>query len=268
MYEVYHREPRPDGTGTLTESFVLRDMGGLAKGSLDGVRKKFSVRAMQETLRQLEEEMTDGSLNVGDWRKGEIQITKLIGVVVNRFYIEVEYEVLFPPRAGQPEPSLGTFRNIVWVSGVDAGAAAFLLTADGCIVLTHSFRHAARRWTLELPRGIRKPGESAVACALREGHEEAGAERTATSRVVDLGIHDPDTGILRQQARVIAITDITVDPARVDRDVSESLMRPVAIPVRVYLDMVRDGQITCGWTNGAFTKALANGLFDPSMFVR
>ncbi len=268
MYEIVHREPHPDRPGVvLSESVTIRDMGGLAAGSLAGVRAKFSVQSMNETLTRLETEIADGSLNIGDWRKGEIEIVRLIGIVANRFYLEAEYEVLFPPRKGQASPNRGTYRNIVWVSGVDAGAGALPLTADGGIVLTRSFRHAVRRWTLELPRGIRRPGEDAVACALREAREEAGVERTATSRTVDLGIHDPDTGLLRQEVRIVAITDVVADPERVDRDVSESLMGPVVIPIPRFLAMVREGRIPCGWTTGAFTKAIAHGLIDPKLLT-
>lgn len=260
------RDP-DDGSRVLSQCVTLRDESGLADGSLRAVREKFSIPAMETTLGKLESELTDGTMYLGDWREGEIQILRLIGIVANRFYVEVEYEVLFPPRKGQSRPNRGTYRNIVWVSGVHAGAGAFLLTAAGEIILTRSFRHAVRRWTLELPRGIRRPGEDSVACAIREAREEAGAALTETSRTVDLGVHDPDTGLLRQEVHIVGITDVVADPERVDRDVSESLMGPVAIPIPQFLSCVRDGKILCGWAGGAFTKALAHGLIDPRLLI-
>jgi 8-oxo-dGTP pyrophosphatase MutT (NUDIX family) len=261
MYEFAHSEPHPTHKGVaLSECVVIRDFGGLAKGSLAGVREKFSIKAMDAMLTQLTTEIGDGSLYLGSWEKGEIQITKLIGITANRFFIEAEYEVLFPPRKGQSTPNIGTYRNIVWVSGVEAGAGAFPLTKDGDIVLTRSFRHAARRWTIELARGGRLPGEDAKTCAVREMTEETGARPTDASQYVDLGMLDPDTGLLRQEGRLIAITDVVVDSEKVDRDVSESFMQPVVVSAPQFLRMVRTGEITCGWAMGAFTKALAHGL--------
>jgi ADP-ribose pyrophosphatase len=52
--------------------------------------------------------------------------------------------------------------------------AAVLPMLDGRIVVERQFRHAARRWMLEIPRGGIEPGESAEEAARKEVLEEIG----------------------------------------------------------------------------------------------
>ena len=70
----------------------------LADGSLRGVKRKFADSIRQAMIHQLIDEILDESIYLGDWQKGEIQITGIKRIVSNRFWTEVEYFVLFPPK--------------------------------------------------------------------------------------------------------------------------------------------------------------------------
>lgn len=234
----------------------------LAQGSLAGCRKKFAKSNQAAVVEKIVAELENGTLYLGDWTKGEIQIVGIKRLITNRFWTEVEYDVLFPPKPGMAEPARGTYRNVRWNSGVDAGAGALCITRSGEIVLLHSFRHAVRRWTLELPRGIRKPDETPEQCALREAQEECGVVITDDTQIINLGIHDPDTGIVYQEVPIIALTNVEVDEAKVSRDVSESTLAPVVLSLREFLDGVSSGQIKDGWIRSAVLVALARGIIQ------
>lgn len=234
--------------------------GQLADGSLGSVRAKFADSIRHRLIHQLIAEVMDGTLYLGDWQKGEIQITGIVRITTNRYWTEIDYHVLFPPKPGKTEPAKGTYRYIIWNAGESAGAAALLITTGGDIIVLKSFRHAARRWCLEIPRGVRKPGESDEDCAKREASEECGAQLTEDSRVLNLGPLEPDTGALRSQVPIVIITNVVADASKVRRDVSESVMGPVVMTRSEFLAAIRNRDIKDALLCGAFTMAMAHAL--------
>lgn len=248
--------------------------GRFADGSLASVRTKFADVLREGMVAQLVEEVLNGTKSVeqvatgrfylGDWTKGEIEITGIIRIVVNRYWTEIDYSVLFPPRPGKTEPAAGSYRNIIWNAGVEAGAAAFLITESGEIIVLTCFRHAVRRWCLEIPRGVRKPGESNGDCAKREANEECGATLTEQSQVIELGSLEPDTGVMRNRVPVVLITNVQVDPAKVRRDVSESELRAIRLTKAKFMAKVRSGELKDALLLAAYTQALAHGVFKKS----
>jgi ADP-ribose pyrophosphatase len=239
---------------------VIRLETDLAEGSLKSARAKFAKANQPALIESLIRELEDGTLYRGEWRKGEIEIVGIQKIISNRFWTEVEYNVLFPPRLAGGDPAKGTYRSIVWNSGPAAGAGALLITKDREVVLLRSFRHAVRRWTLELPRGIKKPDESYEECAIREAQEECGAMLTESSSVIDFGVHEPDTGVLRQEAHIMCVTNVEINEEKVSRDVSESVMQPVVVTLEKFREMVVAGEVRDGWIISAVFQAQVRGL--------
>jgi hypothetical protein len=239
---------------------TVHDFGrALPVGSLKNARVKFAQRRQRETIDAIIAELDDGTMYVGDWRKGEIQITGIARIVANRFWCEVEYTVLFPPITGDI-PGEGTYRVIRWNSGRMSGVAALCLTENNEIVVLRSFRHAARRWCLEACRGAIKPGESIETCGLREAEEECGVQPTQSSQVIDLGIFDADTGALMADTHIVLVTNCKVDEAKVSRDLSESSMKPQVMSLAQVKEGIASNTIRDSFLMGGLMMAWSKGL--------
>ncbi|MBI4407088.1 MAG: NUDIX domain-containing protein [Candidatus Kerfeldbacteria bacterium] len=237
---------------------VLDLNGQLADGSLASVRKKFAQSIQSALIHRLIAEVEDTSLYLGDWQKGEIQITGIVRITTNRYWTEIDYSVLFPPKPGKIEPAKGTYRNIVWNAGETPGCGALLQSSSGDLIVVRSFRHAMRSWRLELPTGVRRPDESDEACAIREATEECGV--VSFTRAIRLGMVQPDTGVLRSNMPVYLLTDVVVDGARVQRDISESTMGPIQLTWADYRRRVVSDEINDARLLAAIEKARAHDL--------
>lgn len=101
-----------------------------------------------------------------------------------------------------PSGALGTYvREISWPQleqGLD-GIAVIPVLEDGRIILTASYRHATRRWCLEIPKGGTDPEGIAITIK-RELLEEAGVEIIGEPKLV--GYNTPDNGILASRVPV------------------------------------------------------------------
>lgn len=247
---------------------IIETHSNLAEGSLLGCRQKFSVKGQRavigEILNELDPTTGGEKLYLGDWTKGEVQITGLRRIIVNRFWCEPEYEVLFPPKPGKMEPAAGTYRCIRWNVGITPGVAALCITNDQSVVLVREFRHAARSWITGIPRGLRNPGESIEQCGLREANEESGVATTADSKVFDLGQVHPDTGVLMSTPRLICVTNVTVDDALRNRDVSESAMGTNVVSLAEIAGLIRSNDLGDGFTQAALLRATVQGLLSPT----
>lgn len=239
--------------------FQVFDFGGsLPVGSLKNARQKFAARRQREAVDQIIAELENGELYLGDWQKGEIEITGIQRILANRFWCEVEYAVLFPPRNGT-KPAAGTYRVIRWNSGRMSGVAALCLTENNEIVVLKSFRHAARRWCLEACRGAINPDESIEGCGLREAQEECGVQPTEKSEIVDLGVFDADTGALMADSHIVLVTNCRVDESLVNRDLSESSLKPLVLPLAKVKELIAQNEIRDSFLMGGLMQAWARG---------
>ncbi len=237
--------------------FQVYDFGSsLPAGSLKNMRAKFSKRRQRDAVAEIIAELDNGQLYLGDWKRGEIQIAGISRILANPFWCEVEYKVLFPPRSGD-QPAGGTYRVIRWNSGRMSGVAAICLTEDNEVVVLKSFRHAARRWCLEAPRGAILPDESIVQCGVREAEEECGVQLTEASEVIDLGVFDADTGALAADTHIVLVTKCRVDESKVNRDLSESSLKPLVMPLGVVMAMIASNQIRDSFLMGGIMMAQA-----------
>jgi len=129
------------------------------------------------------------------------------------------------------------------------GVITIPITHDDRIILVRQFRHPARMWMLELPRGSRNPGESPEAAAAREIHEEIGCRCTATE---SLGRVSPDSGQLSSIPHIIAAR-VRRDGAP-EREETETIDRTVAMPYAILRSACERGEILDGYTLAAVTR--------------
>ena len=240
---------------------VLKFRGKLTAGAEPNLRSKFAEALQVRAVEDIVQEFQDGTLYLGDWRAGEIQVTGTEGIVTNRFWTEVEYDVLFPPKQGD-KPAAGTYRTIRWNAGRTPGASALCITEDFEVVLLRSFRHAVRRWCLEIPRGAKLPNEELEQCAIREAREECGVILTSSSKVIELGPLEPDTGIIAADVPVFLIANCEVDLNKVNRDVSESKMGPVILSRDELRTRIQNKEIKDAQLLAALTQASVAGYWN------
>lgn len=230
----------------------------LPDGAEKNLRIKFAESQRRTVVEQIVAELTDGTLYRGDWRKGEIEITGIKKVISNRFWTEIDYEVLFPPKQAGATPPAGSYRVVRWNAGIEPGTAVLCLTRNGDVVLTRNFRHATRSWEYEIPRGLRAD-ETLEECGLREASEEAGITPTADSRVIDLGQFVPDSGMCLQIPRLLLVTNVEIDEDLCSRDVSESAITTLVLKQEEVCQLIDSGKIRDGFTIAAMLKAGLKG---------
>lgn len=102
----------------------------------------------------------------GDYKKGEIEITAENKVFENRFCEFFDDKVKFPSGAE------GTFLRLAMKGKYSV--AVLPVTTDGKMLFVKTFRHSARGWGYEVPKGYGSETEAPEVCAKRELLEETG----------------------------------------------------------------------------------------------
>ncbi|RLV09871.1 NTP pyrophosphohydrolase [Streptomyces griseocarneus] len=151
-----------------------------------------------------------------------------------------------------PGGFLGLYVRMLSTAAAPGAVVLPLAGADGVVLVEH-YRHATRSWHWEAPRGNGRTGASGAETAARELAEELGTQAT---ELVPLGRVHPDTGLLGDCVELFA--------ARVEGtgtlDTAEGIRRAVTRPWPTVADMIANGDITCGFTIAAFTRARLKGL--------
>ena len=117
-------------------------------------------------------------MNKGDYRKGEIELAKEVKVYENRFCEFFDDEVIFPSGIS------GKFLRLSMKGGYSV--AILPVTKRGEMVFIKTFRHSARGWGFEIPKGYGAETETPIECAKRELKEETG---WTAKRFIDLGLY-------------------------------------------------------------------------------
>ncbi|WP_212992898.1 NUDIX hydrolase [Actinoplanes auranticolor] len=155
-----------------------------------------------------------------------------------------------------PAGSLGTYSRVI-SAGNAIGVVILPQVGEG-IVLVHHFRHSTRTWHLEIPRGFGMPGSDPVDDARRELLEEIGVSATALH---DLGEVYPDSGAMGSPVRLF-YAEVSDPPSAADQEEGIDAIRIVS-PGELGR-MIRDEEITDGFTITAYTRALLRGLLPAS----
>jgi ADP-ribose pyrophosphatase len=121
------------------------------------------------------------------------------------------------------------------------------------VLLIRHFRHATRRWHLEIPRGFSMPGLSNEENARKELKEEIEADAT---RLEDLGHLYPNTGMGTEYvALYYAEVAAYGSPQK-----SEGIAEILPVSLEDLETMIRDDLLTDGYTLAAYTRARLKGL--------
>lgn len=163
-----------------------------------------------------------------------------------------QYMTIFRDAVRFPDGSLGTyFRFVDWGEGVPG--VIVLPVYQGQVLLVRHFRHATRRWHLELPRGYGQEGRTPEENARRELAEEIGAD---ISRLVLMGSSHPDAGAsIEEDAFFYAEVAAYSKP-----DADEAIAEIVRVSVPEFERLMREDQITDGFTLTAYARAKLRGM--------
>lgn len=138
------------------------------------------------------------------------------------------------------------------INRIGNGAAA-LPVFEGRVCLTKQFRHALRRWSLEIPRGAMEPGETPEEAARAEVHEEIGGD---VDDIVPLGLIHGSTNLYFNGAHAFFARLSRVGAPQIEEAIAS--VEQVAIPE--FEQMILSGEITDAMTIAAFLHARLRGL--------
>lgn len=172
-----------------------------------------------------------------------------IGIVFEDPYIIIIRDLVEFPDGHQG----GYFRLFNQADLKGGQGVAILLEMDGRFLLLNQFRHPIRAWSFEIPRGFGEPGVKALDQARNEVKEEIGGE---ISEVIDLGIYHSNTGLEGNKVQLFYARLISVGkPAK-----SEGIESLNWVTHNELKEMIKNGQITDGFTIATYTRAILNGL--------
>ncbi len=115
---------------------------------------------------------------------------------------------------------------------------------SGDIVFVEVYRHAVKRWVLELPGGLGEEGESPEVSALRELKEETGLEAGQFKRI---GLMNVDPGLLSHDTYVFRASDCTGWDAS-HSDSADQIRGVISLSLAEVERRVAEGEIVHGPT--------------------
>jgi ADP-ribose pyrophosphatase len=134
-----------------------------------------------------------------------------------------------------------------------ADGSAVLPLFDEKIVLTRQFRHAIRRWSLEIPRGAIESGQSPEDAARAEVREEIGGE---IDTLQPLGFMHGSTNIYANGAHLFFATLTRVGQPQLE----EAITSIEQVSIVEFEKLITSGEIVDSFTLGAFTHARLRGF--------
>jgi ADP-ribose pyrophosphatase len=151
-----------------------------------------------------------------------------------------------------PSGTMSTYSRLVNPENTVPGVVV-LPVYQGQVLLIRHFRHATRTWHLEIPRGFGTQGFSSEENARRELEEEIEA---TPLRLVSLGQVYPNTGMTSACDELFLAEVESYGNAEIEEAITEIL----PTPVQEFERMIRDNEISDGFTLAAYTRARLKGL--------
>ncbi len=151
-----------------------------------------------------------------------------------------------------PGGSMGIYSRLVDPDNAVPGVIV-LPVYQGQVLLIRHFRHATRAWHLEIPRGFGTKGLTSEENAKRELEEEIGAK---PSRLISLGQIYPNTGMTSECNELFFAEVESYGNVEIEEAITDLLPTSVSEFER----MIRDNEITDGFTLAAYVRAKLKGL--------
>jgi ADP-ribose pyrophosphatase len=171
---------------------------------------------------------------------------------------EDPYLIVLRDAVRKPDGSLGTYVRTVPASG-SAGAAVIPLI-DNKIVLLRHYRHATRKWHLEIPRGSGEEGINAADQVRKELREEIEAD---ADDLIYLGEFHTNSGGASDQVELFLAKIPALGSPQTDEGIDAIEICTPQEVARLIQGNDAGGTlatITDSFTIGAFTRAWLRGL--------
>ena len=163
-----------------------------------------------------------------------------------------QYAVMLRDAVMFADGRLGTYMRLFERPLGAEGVAILPRVGDDFLLLRH-FRHADRRFHLEIPRGFAEPDVSAEDNARRELAEEIGGD---CESLIDLGDMVANSGVSGGRVRLFLANLRGYGRPQTAEGVVEILRTPPA----VLAEMVADGRVSDGFTLACWARAAARRL--------
>jgi ADP-ribose pyrophosphatase len=162
-----------------------------------------------------------------------------------------QYALILRDAVRYADGSLGTYIRMIGSSPGAVGVVILPVWQDKILLINH-FRHATRRWHLEIPRGFGL-GPDPRRDAKQELAEEVGATGVT---LTSLGHVYPDTGITDSRAALFYAKVRSFGEPESNEGITE--IRPTS--VRQFEKMIIDGELDDGYLLAAYARAKARKL--------
>lgn len=152
---------------------------------------------------------------------------------------------------------IGSYIRIVERSSLSGKTGVVILPLrNNLIYLNKIFRHATRRWELELPRGYREDNCSLEETVKIELRQEIGLK---VRSVFNLGEIQPNTGLLAGSVQAYLVTLLDGE-AQAEPEDGESISDTLALTVSEINEKIINGEIRDGFTLSALYLAQVRNL--------
>lgn len=150
-----------------------------------------------------------------------------------------------------PEGDLRVYRREMTAPNRPRGIVALTTFEDQLVLLNH-YRHALRKFSLEIPRGFARPGETAEATLERQLLEEIQA---ATVSYRQSGLLEPDGGKLGDTIQLFSVTINGLGPP----ERAEAIERVELVKLDELRRRVAANEVSDALTLAAIAKAYCTG---------